>query len=193
MRKQNFSLLVIQPRPYWLKERFGILSKLILNYETIIVGDGVGSECLTKKPFWLKKNHRDEFTNEKIIYSYFIFSTTRDKKSYKQKNSNFYKYTINESKNCFKDYSDFLLSSPVGNELNSFIKNIILNTDQIYFLLTSTFSEYGRCSLNEEINLYKKIKNLLSSLNLKKILIKPHPCHQLKKINLLLNLQKKLI
>ena len=193
MRKQNFSLLVIQPRPYWLKERFGILSKLILNYETIIVGDGVGSECLTKKPFWLKKNHRNEFTNEKIIYSYFIFSTSRDKKSYKQKNSNFYKYTINESKNCFKDYSNFLLSSPVGNKLNSFVENIIFNTDQIYFLLTSTFSEYGRCSLNEEVNLYRKeLKNLLSSFNFKRILIKPHPLSSIKKKNLLLNLQEEI-
>tara|TARA_Y100000589_G_C27199029_1_gene648516 strand:+ start:12363 stop:13589 length:1227 start_codon:yes stop_codon:yes gene_type:complete len=193
IKKINSSLLVVQPRPYWLKERFGFLSKLIFNYETIIIGDGVGSECLTKKPIWLKKFEANNYTKEKIISSYYIFSPSRQKDLPYLKEISFYKYSRDECKNCFKKYIKFLLTSRIRNDLDSFINKIILNTDEIFFLLTSTFSEYGRCSLESEINLYKKeLKNLTLSLNNKKIIIKPHPLSSNKKNNSLLSIQKEI-
>ena len=192
-KKQNFSLLVVQPRPYWLKQRFGLLSKLIFNYETIIVGDGVGSECLTKKPFWLQKTKDNNYISEKIISSYFIFSSNREKESSYLNKIHFHKHSSEDTKICFKNYSNFLLSSYVGNQLNDFINKIISNTNEIYFLLTSTFSEYGRCDFETEINLYKKeIKNLSSSGDKRNIIIKSHPLSSNEKNNSLLKLQEEI-
>ena len=193
IKKRGF-LTIVQPRPFWLKERFGILGNLIGNYKTILIGDGVGSECLTKRPEWLSKDNKRLFTNETIDFSYFVFSAPRISNNAYLKDISFYQYSRQELNECFKEYSNFILNTSIGYKVKSFIEELSSYTKELHIVLSTTFAEYERCSFANEINLYQDIINgILSSKSSGTIIIKTHPLSSDKKNKTLLNIQKKLI
>ena len=68
-----FKLVLIHPSPSWLYHRFGFLSIFLPRFNSILVGDGVGSESLSPTPFWLSHIYSGQ-RSSLVTSSYFVFS-----------------------------------------------------------------------------------------------------------------------
>ena len=68
-----FNLFLIQSTPSWIYHRFGFLSIFLPSFNSILVGDGVGSETLSSTPFWLSHIYSPQ-RSSLIKASYFVFS-----------------------------------------------------------------------------------------------------------------------
>tara|TARA_Y100000589_G_scaffold298072_1_gene306340 strand:+ start:2777 stop:3916 length:1140 start_codon:yes stop_codon:yes gene_type:complete len=194
--KKHLKLTIVQPRYRWLSERFKFLGKLIPSFDTILIGDGLSSECLIDCPPWIKDSlvSYTRLGVENLIGSFYLYSI------YGNKNKNIYskRFSKAELRNALKDIEEVLILEDKFKKIYSMINKIKRNHRKIFIFATSTFWEYKRLSLESEIELYSvTLKSILSKYNYEKtkdfILFKFHPRTNYKKIRCLKNVIKSTI
>jgi len=187
LKNELNNFLVIQPRPNWLRERFKKFGFILKNFNTILVGEGVGSECLTNKPAWLLRNEKKNNDNEKVNASYFVFSNQRINRN-NLFNINSFQYERSELITVFRYYKKLFLKNN-KKRFEEYYKSLFITNKEINILLTSTFYEYKRCTLSSEISLYINEIEKIEESGIKNVLIKPHPMTCFKKKQKLSDLQ----
>lgn len=189
-KKNNLKLNIVQPRFRWLSERFKFLGKLLPSFNTILIGDGLSSECLMDSPPWVHNNlvSYSRLGAENVISSYYLYSI------YPKKGAgiNSKRFKKAELRNTLKNIQEVLSAENKFKEIYKKINFIKKNYRKIFIFTTSTFWEYKRLDLDSEIDLYlTSLKSLLSKYdfdNLKDfIILKFHPATNQQKIKLLKN------
>lgn len=180
---KNF--ILIQTRPGWFNERFDrFYFKSLLKFDDyILIGDGLLSLELYKKPFWLVNNPTKDLFLNLSDYSqiFFLYSLNKFNKIYLD-NSKFVKIKSNFVRTNIREFNNKNLLQ-INSPVKRFIKNFSKNYDVIILYSGSTFFESKRTNLISEICLYEEyFMTLRKYLNFDSIFFKPHPASNIKKL-----------
>ena len=183
----NFpELIIVQPRFRWLAERFRFLGKILPPYKTILVGDGLSSECLLDTPPWLKSTivNYSRLGAERLKKSFYLYSIYNNL----NKNKVSERFTKRELINTLFDVNEILLNESQFRKVYEGLEKIKIKYKKIFIFTTSTFSEYDRLSLDSEIELYISfLNNFLFNNNFNSstdlLIFKYHPSTNNLKIN----------
>tara|TARA_B110000459_G_scaffold181010_1_gene208092 strand:- start:728 stop:1861 length:1134 start_codon:yes stop_codon:yes gene_type:complete len=167
------NLNLISPRPNWLRSILGvnfftkIFFKLSMNfksksYSEIFYGDGLSCFCYESKPFWLitkemKKNSEIKISQkQKFYFNYHMFESENDFSNYTiTRNIKFKKVANTQILNTLNNYSYFFTKiRSVETELERIVK-LKNKFSKLKVFTTTTFSKTKRCSIEQEIKLYK--------------------------------------
>ena len=171
-----------EPRPNRLNSIFnkGVINfiKFFNNKKINYYGDGFLSLCRDKKPFWLIKDK--ENSNKYKINKFSNFFYFYDLENIDNKTNNKYLKKIHVNY-IYKTFNELITKNePIKN-----LQKLSFNqTDESKIIIfpTTTFFETGRCSLNEELDLYTDyFERKISKVN-NQIIIKPHPNSKQNKI-----------
>lgn len=190
----NFvKLNLITPRPNWLKSILGVnfITKFIFkislsikskSFNETFYGDGLSCFCYESKPFWLitkdmnKNSNVDISENQFFFFNYHMFKNDNQFLNYAgYRNIKFKKITNLQILNTLNKYSYFFTKiSYVENELARIIK-LKNKFSNVKVFTTTTFSKTKRCSIEQEIQLYKSFfdNNIKNEKSL--LLFKFHP------------------
>lgn len=192
-RKRPINLIVVQPRFSWLVERFKILGIIFPKFNTILVGDGLGGECLKDKPFWIQSNlgEYSRLDKENLLSSFYLYQT--EKNISPNKFVSRYKYSKKDFLNNLYIVENYLCESSEFTKTYNLINSISNNYRKIFIFPTTTLWEYKRTSLSSELMLYEKfLKLFLNKFNFDHskdfILIKLHPKTNAKKVDKIIDI-----
>ncbi len=187
-QKKYLKLAIVQPRYRWLSERFRFLGKFLPSFDTILIGDGLSSECLINSPPWIKNSlvSYSRIEAENLIGSFYLYSI------YGNKNKNIYSKRFSKAEliNALRDIDEIIKTQDKFKEIYSMINIVKRNHRKIFIFATSTFWEYKRLNLESEIELYyHSLESILNKYSFDKtkdfILFKFHPRTNFKKISYL--------
>lgn len=181
----KIKIVLIQTRPGWLFDRlFKFPFKSLIHFDDhLLIGDGLLSLELDKKPFWLENKSKKNTNKDikKYSYIYFLYNLNKNNNSFlgfsnlKKIKSKF----ISKQIRNFNDLDIFGITEAS----KEYIKRFSKNKKQIILFAGTTFYETKRTDLKSEISLYNDYFESLNLLNENiDIFFKPHPSSNQKKI-----------
>ena len=193
------SLILIEPRPFWA---YQVLSGFLLHARVpffrniFLSGDGFMALTLASSPPWLLLSSASEQSLNKrymecIKGGLYLYSTS----SKQTPDSKFKKLNLTNASTLLRIYFEQSYPSIIRKLYNSIEvpgKDFVLGStlSNVVIFPMTTFSETGRCTLEDEIGMYLDfLVSILSDVSLSNfsLLIKPHPGQSLQKSALLLS------